>query len=510
MKTVFDVSEQKSEVKCWLKELQNHFIEYAITEEEQNFFSIEKCEKLLGSLKRLEFEDDFKNCYQSFILQSEYFENYFELKSELIEFLKKTFNDVFIRYDEHSLVISGELYKKINLIENKMRYIMDKTLIKKINRNYLKTLSYKPQRIKELSLLKYDAKNLRIDTSILYFDELLDLLNKNFERLDINILLTTEYNETKKKIDKIDPSLMKEFPQFETLWQKYFGHLSEIDNDFQTKWKEIARIRNDIAHNKFVLLKKESLSSNNELIESVLEQLDKVIKSSPDEDFDFLEYLEKLYAYKEDGVELQSKELLNLALEEAGIITLNKNYDRLKFIENQFNSEFKNSFNQILQDIYDLLTSLIEDDRFDFQSLEEASFEQIFDGEKIEFTDYFGNAFSISLNSENCDYKHEPGTDLFYEVTLKHKFSYDFALYFENKKSNDLNNGFPSNIDSNQNENSLITHITLHLGDFEEVDSLNEPLSENNVEFQNEEFLLQYLEDYKEFIKQKIKKMEER
>ena len=251
-------------------------IEYIIIKREDDFCdSVERFKNLLSTNSRITFENSkikFSNVALDYIIKTEKIENkkerIFQLifssndsdESRSVKNLEK-FDKLFKRiikesgikfilntiWDEVSQYYCKSCYPRINEIENLMRKLIFRFMIKNIGSDWVKK-SF-PQKLRE-NVKKIAEKNelKGLLENCLYEADFIQLIEFIFtpypKNRDINKLF--EMINTAEKLDDLEK--VKEF-QPKSNWERYFSSIIKID-DLEDKWRKLYKYRNKVAHNK--------------------------------------------------------------------------------------------------------------------------------------------------------------------------------------------------------------------------------------------------------------------
>lgn len=204
--------------------------------------------------------------------EEELFASLYDIKVEIVMFLKQYIGEVYYLQDTSNQKICTDLYKRVHDIENDFRQLITLFFIRKIGQYDLpKNLKdsandysswynskYKtsPFRRIESPLFNLNTERLfevlerhmfdlesdekqRLTESVDKLNELLDDLNWASEFT----ISTIKLNDFRKKFDR-------EFVKYKdkTIFELYFKE--SLKEDFKDKWKEFSKMRNMVAHNK--------------------------------------------------------------------------------------------------------------------------------------------------------------------------------------------------------------------------------------------------------------------
>jgi len=251
-------------------------IEYIIIKREDDFCdSVERFKNLLSTNSRITFANSkikFSNVALDYIIKTEKIENkkerIFQLtfscndsdENKSVKNLEK-FDKLFKRiikesgikfilntiWDEVSQYYCKSCYPRINEIENLMRKLIFRFMIKNIGSDWVKK-SF-PQKLRE-NVKKVaeinEAKSLL--ENYLYEADFIQLIEFIFtpypKNRDIDKLF--EMINTAEKLEDLEKA--KEF-QPKSNWERYFSSIIKIE-DLEDKWRKLYKYRNKVAHNK--------------------------------------------------------------------------------------------------------------------------------------------------------------------------------------------------------------------------------------------------------------------
>ncbi|MDY0194117.1 MAG: HEPN domain-containing protein [Aliarcobacter butzleri] len=231
---------------------------FNLCDDNKSFLKILEKEKIKHHSDKLEFKEKkyLYNLKTNLIQNKE--ERYFhlEIKHESEEELKNYTN--FLRelkriFNEHNFYVeilrndlylyySEKAYILINKVENHMRKFIKYFLITKVGINWIKETTSKEI---EKSINDYENRDIEDELNRLDFIQLGYFLFNEYSKKDIS-LLQKLINEKKQ----INDELLKEFIQISN-WEKYFKQNIKCENNYlKSRWEELYKLRNDVAHNK--------------------------------------------------------------------------------------------------------------------------------------------------------------------------------------------------------------------------------------------------------------------
>lgn len=290
-------------------------IEYIIIKKEDDFCnSVERFKNLLSTNSRITFENSkikFSNVALDYSIKTEKIHNKKERIFQLIfisndsdesrsvkhlekidKLFKRIIRESGIKFnlntiwDEVSQYYCKSCYPRINEIENLMRKLIFRFMIKNIGSDWVKK-SF-PQKLREnveKIVEKNEAKGL-LENS-LYEADFIQLIEFIFtpypQNRDINKLF--EMINAAEKLD--DLKKVKEF-QPKSNWERYFSSIIKID-DLEDKWKKLYKYRNKVAHNKPLTKddNKNIVSISEEIkkaLSKVLDGLDDIVVDNSDKE----------------------------------------------------------------------------------------------------------------------------------------------------------------------------------------------------------------------------------
>lgn len=290
-------------------------IEYIIIKKEDDFCnSVERFKNLLSTNSRITFENSkikFSNVALDYSIKTEKIQNKKERIFQLIfisnesdesrsvkhlEKIDKLFKRIIKKsgikfnlntiWDEVSQYYCKSCYPRINEIENLMRKLIFRFMIKNIGSDWVKK-SF-PQKLKE-NVEKIAEKNEAegLLENSLYEADFIQLIEFIFipypKNRDINKLF--EMINAAEKLGDLEK--VKEF-QPKSNWERYFSSIIKID-DLEDKWRKLYKYRNKVAHNKPLTKddNKNIVSISEEIkkaLSKVLDGLDDIIVDNSDKE----------------------------------------------------------------------------------------------------------------------------------------------------------------------------------------------------------------------------------
>jgi len=267
-------------------------------------------------------------------IESKDFESIETFRLKILKHLrdKLKFTHIRILSDDISAHIAQELYPAINNVENLLRKYLTKFFIQRVGLEWWEATATKDmiQKVKER---KTDRKDLfsqlsDADVSLADFDDLGELIYKQ----------SSGFNNPEKVVEKVlSINNGEELENFKSELQgnytKYFKDFFR-DKDFESKWKELYKIRNKVAHHGFFY--KVELERGRELITS-LSQIISDAENNIDELVFSIEEKEAIHnaieAISEDSIiasnmdiEEEEEEEKTVGLKVLGKIKLPENY----------------------------------------------------------------------------------------------------------------------------------------------------------------------------------------
>ncbi len=290
-------------------------IEYILTKKEDDFCdSVERFKNLLSTNSRITFENSkikFSNVALDYSIKTEKIQNKKERIFQLVfisnnsdesrsvkhlekidKLFKRIIRESGIKFklntiwDEVSQYYCKSCYPRINEIENLMRKLIFRFMIKNIGSDWVKK-SF-PQKLREnieKIAEKNEAKGL-LENS-LYEADFIQLIEFIFipypKNRDINKLF--EMINAAEKLDDLEKA--KEF-QPKSNWERYFSSIIQID-DLEDKWRKLYKYRNKVAHNKPLTKddNKNIVSISEEIkkaLSKVLDGLDDIVVDNSDKE----------------------------------------------------------------------------------------------------------------------------------------------------------------------------------------------------------------------------------
>lgn len=256
-------------------------------------------------------------------------------RNKMLKKMMRYFENMYCLLDEISREISVRSYPLINGIENKLREYLLRFFIKKVGKNWWRKNT--DDALDQKSKIRGNTRDfngiLKMEIYNLDFIDLLDLINKNFEKIDENNILQSldAIINAKDKSELVELKASKLKEKFQNNWVKFFEKYITIEQ-FSEKWKQLYEIRCIVSHNSLIKLK--TFISLIELYELVYNKLEEIISAMGKEN---LSVTEKASILREKESTEYIKNILNLDSFRIGKDDINSIIERNSFILNSRN-----------------------------------------------------------------------------------------------------------------------------------------------------------------------------
>ncbi len=282
------------------------------------------------SIERTTYENNFLlNITINSDNEEGFFVNLYDLKAEIVKFLKKFIGDVYYLQDTSNQKVCTDLYKRIHDVENEFRQLITIFYIRKIGQyelpkdlkekanNYSSWYSSK-YRTSPFSRIESPLFNLTTETLFEVLErKLFDLDSAEKQRLTeaidkLNELLedlqwATEFTISTMKLNDFKKKFEEEFNKYrnKTIFNLFFKET--LKEDFKVKWKEFALMRNMVAHNKLICkeLYDDILTTCGELTERIKDAKQDMDNFIPEE----VLMVDSLYEDQRAKLEVEANEL---------------------------------------------------------------------------------------------------------------------------------------------------------------------------------------------------------
>ncbi|MCH5138166.1 hypothetical protein JMF89_13245 [Clostridiaceae bacterium UIB06] len=202
----------------------------------------------------------------------ELFTYLYDLKVEIIKFLKDHFGEVYYIHDTSNEKICTDLYKRVHSIENYFRQVITDFYIRKLGcydlsknleSNVIEYSGWYNSKYKDSPFRNIESPLFNLMTDKLFdvlkrplFDldseerkRLIDSVDKLNEVLD-DLFWTSEFTINTMKLNDFRKKFSRDFDKYKgkTIYELYFK--DTLQDDFEAMWKEFSKMRNMVAHNK--------------------------------------------------------------------------------------------------------------------------------------------------------------------------------------------------------------------------------------------------------------------
>lgn len=185
----------------------------------------------------------------------------------LISILKKYFNNIYIIKSDIAATLCKSSYQYIYDAENTLREFIMKFMISKIGSEWW-TYNITDSNINKANERKDDSFNQLLNEDIynIDFKDLAEIIFKNPSKYKTKSDVLNELNQCKTLEDfkKLKENAISN-------WDRYFSEY--FDENWSSKWNELAKYRNKIAHNK--LISTEMVNNIKKLSKEVIENIEK-------------------------------------------------------------------------------------------------------------------------------------------------------------------------------------------------------------------------------------------
>lgn len=281
-------------------------------------------------------------------LESQEVNNYsvFSLKKFTTIIFQRSFTSFYWLQDTHNEMVSAELYKEIHRVENKLRELIIKYMLKTEGIRWFENNILPKYKIKSAGFnrwfMRSGYRTFQSVSSELYnlqVSDLIGMLKESYPDVHHN-KVKGHIKEIKNRLGENASIILKEESlELKTIWEeKDFDEI--LKPDFQEKWEEFSSLRNIIAHNKLVcsdLYKDINKKSEalNRIIDSGNEMIKQRISSTESKmHADFINSLTTEILVSEAGLNQYSEENIIIKMQESDeVINL---FDSIAEYESEF------------------------------------------------------------------------------------------------------------------------------------------------------------------------------